>query len=89
MPAGQIFRFDKKRAHAAVAPQNIHIVAVAGGVELEQQYVGLFVCMVIARVGLGEEGVAHQMVAALPAVDDGFDRFDGVVAQALLLRPLI
>ena len=36
MPAGQIFRFDKKRAHAAVAPQNIHIVAVAGGIELEQ-----------------------------------------------------
>ena len=41
------------------------------------------------RIGLGEEGVAHQMVAALLAVDNGFDRFDGIVAQALLLRPLI
>ena len=36
MSAGQVLRFDKKRAHAAVAPQNIHIVAVAGGIELEQ-----------------------------------------------------
>ena len=59
MPRSQVVRVDKKRAHAAVAPHNVDIVAVAGGVELEQQNIGLFFRIVAAWIGLGEEGVAH------------------------------